>query len=181
MGPRFHKRGNTGAPGEVASALHASMGPRFHERGNGLASGTRLAGGTGFNGAALSRTRKYGYTVQEVCTAIASMGPRFHKRGNRLLRLWPRRAGHQASMGPRFHKRGNGAGWTLGGLHMKRLQWGRAFTNAEIPAPRMRSPVAPRASMGPRFHKRGNSGRVAWQVPERGTLQWGRAFTNAEM
>ncbi len=83
------------------------------------------------------------------------MGPRFFKRGNNGgsgMITFP----HNASMGPRFFKRGNLTGQVLALGIDKMLQWGRAFSSAEI-VPRVPTlSVAGFASMGPRFFKRGN-------------------------
>ncbi len=59
------------------------------------------------------------------------MGPRFHERGNECAQCG-KQLSDPASMGPRFHERGNMRDFLREYFKSHRLQWGRAFTNAEM-------------------------------------------------
>jgi len=61
------------------------------------------------------------------------------------------------------------------------LQWGRAFSSAEIEYFDKDKNVGGDASMGPRFFKRGNRPSHLFRQSGAKLLQWGRAFSSAEM
>jgi len=108
-------------------------------------------------------------------------------------------------MGPRFFKRGNASQAFSDTSFDVTLQWGRAFSSAEIPYKIKRKKMNKIASMGPRFFKRGNlfcsgnflftiycfNGAALFQarkyvvdfrcVEHICGLQWGRAFSSAEI
>src|SRR5581483_1615380 len=132
------------------------MGPRSRDRGNTQFVTTHGMRYTGFNGAAITRSRKLA-TAQPVTQArtLASMGPRSRDRGNgeRLVNLAPPLSRFNgaaitrsrkytksfpmsyfsgASMGPRSRDRGNPAIRCITRFLMDRLQWGRDHAIAEI-------------------------------------------------
>ncbi len=156
MGPRFHKRGNVVFRiGPSWKLLHASMGPRFHKRGNrkcrtGGNGSQALQWGRaftnaeieivrghppterGFNGAALSRTRKSDdRTTDHLLVFLASMGPRFHERGN-VIRSHPHAVHVDGFNGAALSRTRKWFALSPGEVGRRLLQWGRAFTNAEI-------------------------------------------------
>jgi len=83
------------------------------------------------------------------------MGPRFFKRGNASIyqMLSRKTKGFNGAALFQARKLPRQVGGNLG---QKGLQWGRAFSSAEIELPVLyRHPISV-ASMGPRFFKRGN-------------------------
>jgi len=82
-------------------------------------------------GRAFSSAEIYSTESNSSAISFASMGPRFFKRGNQKDKK--NRDDEQiASMGPRFFKRGN-MNQSPSQLPLFRLlQWGRAFSSAEI-------------------------------------------------
>src|SRR5436190_225304 len=85
----------------------ASMGPRSRERGNDLAGILSFSLMISFNGAALTRARKFGgFYPKKTERSLASMGPRSRERGN--ITLGGDGTNYfDASMGPRSRERGN--------------------------------------------------------------------------
>jgi len=106
MGPRFFKRGNWVMDFISQFGLKASMGPRFFKRGNRSNCCSCNYRIHCFNGAALFQARKLSWGAGVAWWRDASMGPRFFKRGN-----------FQYSASP---------------MSLSKLQWGRAFSSAEI-------------------------------------------------
>ena len=155
------------------------MGPRSADRGNVLALAIDRGAVERFNGAAISRSRKYAVVRANMnALVLASMGPRSADRGNDPG-FWKEPESKTASMGPRSADRGNTAAGS-GGTGACWLQWGRDQQIAEM-LRRCLRPRFPPCFNGAAISRSRKWDRTKSRVLQAGRLQWGRDQQIAEI